>query len=86
MGDRDGKIAHFPQILNGPVCDQWFIVTLAFQKKCGSMKKGLAGFGRGAYNPAPTTPGPLRSATAARKRQKCRRRDEVTSAGVKAKA
>ncbi|MGY0715222.1 hypothetical protein, partial [Azospirillum argentinense] len=76
MGDRDGKIAHFPQILNGPVCDQWFcdqwfIVTLAFQKKCGLMKKALAGFGRGAYNPAPTTPGPLRSATAARDRQRC---------------
>ncbi|WP_211109616.1 hypothetical protein, partial [Azospirillum tabaci] len=70
MGDRDGKIAHFPQILNGPVCDQWFIVTLAFRKKCGAMKKALAGLGRAAYNPAPTTPGPLRSATAARERQR----------------
>ncbi|QEL94507.1 hypothetical protein D9621_30790 [Azospirillum brasilense] len=66
MGDRDGKIAHFPQILNAPVCDQWFNVTQAFRKKCGLVKKALAGFGRAAYNPAPTTPGPLRSATAAR--------------------
>ncbi|MBK3734126.1 hypothetical protein GAY29_13580 [Azospirillum brasilense] len=57
-----------------------------FQKKCGAMKKALAGFGRGAYNPAPTTPGPLRSATAARDRQRCRRRDEVKSAGAKTKA
>ncbi|MGR0188788.1 hypothetical protein, partial [Azospirillum aestuarii] len=65
MGDRDGKIAHFPQILNGPLCDQWLFVTLAFRKKRAAVKKALAGLGRAAYNPAPTTPGPLRSATAA---------------------
>ncbi|NUB28919.1 hypothetical protein GAY30_29340 [Azospirillum brasilense] len=58
----------------------------AFRKKCRLMKKALAGFGRAAYNPAPTTPGPLRSAAAARDRQKCRRRDEVKSAGAKTKA
>ncbi|NUB21767.1 hypothetical protein GBZ26_21580 [Azospirillum formosense] len=55
-------------------------------EKSASMKKALAGLIQPAYNPAPTTPGPLRSATAARERRKRRRRDEVTMADVKTKA